>query len=267
MTDLRSHIFPQAKQARFRVGIKWDPLERDDLAEAHALESPAAARVEYAKLARALKAKPRPNGLVSLFSFIPFIRDYQLQEERLRTEKEKRRKALAKYLAQEKMESFDLDLCAFCYDKNGKRHSFVSPVSVEEEEAIGKESAFIHSGDDMTGTGDLFDEDMQVNLSALDPAIESVFFVIVSNHHGFDEIKGGSWSFINTWGETEIFSATLKTQKKDRLHVIGRLMREEESWKLQEIADYCPLDDSEALSLDQRVDAVLSSRYIPKANV
>jgi stress response protein SCP2 len=125
----------------------------------------------------------------------------------------------------------------------------------------------MHTGDDMTGTGDTFDEEILVNLRAIDATIHHVFFVVVSIHHGFDEIKGGFWSIISTKGEQKLFSTHLKGQSRDHLHVMARLSRGDGvNWSLENIAAYVPFDKDEKVPIQERIDRALSSLYLTGRN-
>jgi stress response protein SCP2 len=251
MTSPRSHTINAIKPTHLRVGIKWDPLERDKIKESHALGHANEVRKELAFTLRQIKTQ---QSIIKLLRLTFFFRTKDMKFERLRDQYLARKKALEKFLAQENVNSYDLDLCGFCYDRDGKLVKFVSPESTETRNTMQKQMAFMHSGDDNTGTGEIFDEELLINLYALDEAIHQVFFVVVSINHGFDQIKGGFWSIVHTAGEKELLSATLCTQLQHRVHVMAKLSRNGESWLLDQIADYCSLGKDENIPLHLKMD-------------
>ena len=258
MATLRSYTIDATKQARIRAGIKWDPLERDDIDELHAFGSAQAARKKLASTRRHLA---RLSLFARFLHKISLFNRWGRRIDRMRQHKLAEKKALETTLAQEKLHSYDLDLCCFCYDKAGKLVGFALPDFTEMHGKAEWQSSFLHSGDDTTGTGDAFDEELLINLHTADKTIHTIFLVVLSIHHGFDEINGGFWSVVHTMGEKELMSAFLKTTEKHRTHVIAALTRDENSWTVKEIAEYCPIENNEKNSLQKRIDQMLRSRY------
>jgi stress response protein SCP2 len=261
MADLRRLMINTTPLTHLRVGIKWDPLERDALGEDHAWKSAEEARGELGVVLQEIKSQRFMMKLLGLsFFFRSKIGTYARRcDQNLR-----KQKIIEKYLAQEDLLSHDLDLYCFCYDKDGKFVQFVSPHSTSTHEGDVVQTAFVHSGDDSSGTGDSFDEEMLVKLSAIDAAIDQVFFLIVAVNQGFDEIKGGFWSIVNTIGEVELLFSKIAGQTQDRVYVIAKLSRAESGWVLEELRDFCSPPEIEEMPTPIQVDQVIIDRYLVK---
>ena len=261
MESPRRHTINAAQSPHLRVGIKWDQLERDNIEEAYGIGSAENARAELKALHQQIK---NSEFMAKLFRAIFFLRTHAGKFDRLHDQQIARKKLLQKYVLQDTLPSFDLDLCCFCYDQDGKFLEFISPVLMDTPQARQSQLAFMHSGDDSTGTGEAFDEEILVKLSAINPAIHQVFFVIVSINHGFDQIKGGLWSIVNTSGEKELLSSTLRTELAHTVHVMAKLSRNAAFavWDLNDISHYCPLDKNEKIPLHLRIDRLLTTRYL-----
>jgi stress response protein SCP2 len=140
----------------------------------------------------------------------------------------------------------------------------VSPLSTESRDILDKPLAFMHTGDDDTGTGDTFDEEILVNLPVVDNEITDIFFVILSVNHGFNEIKGGFWSIVRTVDETDLITARLQTTLQDRVHIMARLTRKDSCWELDELGAYGSLNNNEDDLLSERIDQLLTAQYFSK---
>ncbi|MGB9153322.1 MAG: TerD family protein, partial [Alphaproteobacteria bacterium] len=263
MADLRSLTVSESKTTHLRVGIKWDPLERDDIADAYGIESPKEARAELLAIIQQINTA----RLIGKFLKLTVIFSNRGQKfDRTIDQKIAKKKALEKYLSQEKLASYDLDLCCFCYDLHGKLVKFVSPVSSEAKDDLQKKPAFMHTGDATEGTvhesTSTFDEEILVDLTAIDPAIDTVFFVVVSVNHGFNHIKGGFWSIISTKDEEELLSAKMLAKDPHKVHVAAKLTRLGGStWLLDEIVGFPPIDANGKISLQRRIDQAISTYY------
>ncbi len=258
MAALRSYTIPVTQPTYVRVGIKWDPLERDNIDEIYGLGSAENAQAQLDKSSRRIRTFKWVGEFFRIFLLNKLAdRIDGLREQELIVKKD-----MQTYLTQKKVRSYDLDLCCFCYDANGKLAGFISPVFMGEEYLPQGHRAFLHTGDDATGIGDAFDEELLVNLHAVDAGIHAVYFIAVSINHGFDQIKGGFWSIVRTKDETELLSLALQTKLRHRVHVMAKLSRGDGAWTLDEIAEYCPLDPDEKIDLHQRVDRLLVEHYM-----
>jgi len=259
MEGLRSFTIEASKTTHLRVGIKWDPLERDDIADAYGIESLAEARADLVGVTKQIAST---RFMSKLLRMSILFANAGIAMEKTLDQSLAKKKALEKYVSQGKLASYDLDLCCFCYDQNNRMVKYVTPVTLEKQDELQKEPAFMHTGDATTGTSGVFDEEILVNLSAIDPAIEKVFFVITSVNHDFRYIKGGFWNIVSTKDEDELLPTKIVTQAQVRVHVMARLSRFGNAWALDEIAEFCLVDKNEKISIDRRVNQMLKTRYL-----
>lgn len=263
MTQKNRYVLDATKPTYLRVGIKWDPLERDNIDEEHSIGSPRQARMRLEVIAKRLKWLKFGAVFLRLTLALKFLAkdfDNEIREKRAK------QAALQQYLKHEKLHSFDLDLCCFCYGQDGRLVGFVLPDFTEMYGTAQFHPAFLHSGNDTTGTGDMFDEEVLINLHGIDAGIHQVFILVVSQRHGFDRVKGGSWSLITTKDEKEIMSTALKTEKTDRLHVIAKLARNGTSWDVIKVAAFCPLAEDKKVPVQHRIDKLLTGSYVASGN-
>jgi stress response protein SCP2 len=97
--------------------------------------------------------------------------------------------------------------------------------------------------------------------------IHQIFIVVVSVNHGFDRIKGGFWSIVNTKNEEELMSVLMKTAQKHRLHIMASVSRDEASWRVKELSDYCPVENGEKTPLQNQIDKLIRDRYLKEVPV
>ena len=259
MPELRRYTIDAARPTYVRAGIKWDPLERDDIEEMYSFGSVKDARKKLGSVRRWLRFYKFMAGFVRA-TFL--IADMSERFEDWIEHKEAKKVALDKFLTQAKLQSYDLDLCCFCYGKDDKLIGSIAPAYDETSQNLQQDQlAIMHSGDDVTGTGDAFDEELLINLHAIEADIHQMFLVVISVNHGFDKIKGGFWSIIRTKDETELMSAPLHKEPQ-RAHVMAKLTRDGTSWIVDEVAAYCPLNKDEKIPMRQRVDQLLAARFI-----
>lgn len=82
--------------------------------------------------------------------------------------------------------TYDMDLACVMYDREGK---FVDGVSGRPEEATDQTGKIYHSGDDTTGTGDMDDESISVELKDLPDYIHHIIFVAeMQSKHDFNDV-------------------------------------------------------------------------------
>jgi stress response protein SCP2 len=85
------------------------------------------------------------------------------------------------------VESHDMDLACVMYDADG---SFVDGVSGRPEETTDQSGKVYHSGDDTTGTGDLDDETLWVELKDLPDYIHHIVVVVeMQSKHTFNDVE------------------------------------------------------------------------------
>jgi len=247
-----------AQTTYLRVGIKWDPLERDNYEGFYPFHTEEEAR---AQSLAAVKKANNAQFIAKLLDKSFFLARWSGKYERLREHHMAAHAVAERYLEQHHLESFDLDLCCFSYDAQGKMVDFVTPINAGRRNIAKDTPAIMHSGDDTTGTGETFDEELMVLLRAIDHDIHQLFFLIVSIHHGFDEVPRCHWAIVSTKNEKTLLSAGLGGQTH-KVHIMAKLLRDEHGWRLQEIKDYLPLDENDSVPLDQRIDRLIQSQYI-----
>lgn len=263
MTQLRINTIDTAPPTNLRVGLKWDPLARDNIAELHDVESAQEARKTLAAIPGKLWKLSLLAGILRatfMFRKVAAVVDGERQYKLIE------RKDLERYLTQAKLHSYDLDLCCFCYDKDGKLAGFVTPDVTEMHGTSRWDPAFLHAGNDTTGIGEAFDEELLIRLPLVDAAIHQIFIVIVSVNHGFDKIKGGFCSIVSTRHERELMSSVLQTPQQHRLYVMAKITRDEKFWVAREVAEYCSPEGRENALMPRRIDQLLAARYLREGN-
>lgn len=245
-----------------RVGINWDALERDTLDHKKTFKSRTHVWIElvivYIQIVLLFLLACLFRVSLVLWKLAKYARNS-------RRSAQARKNLLEKYLGQKHLASYDLDLCCFCYGRDGALIGFVLPSITEMGGSVGWNEAFMHSGDDDTGTGKIFDELLQVNFERVDVKIDRLFFLAVSLNHGFNDIKGGTWSMVNTKGEEEILSSAFTTPEKKRLCVMADVKREGAAWKVSEILQFYPLVNNKNLPLQGQVDRLIREKLLANA--
>lgn len=259
--SLQRHTLKTPTPTFVRAGIKWDPLHRDDLEELYNIYSEEEAKAllmrteQQIKIFKVIAKFLRSTALIADMAG-PFE---DRIEPRLKIVKD-----LNEYIAQAQLPSYDLDLCCFCYGKDGRFIGSIAPGLNEIEQNLKQpELAFMHSGDDVTGTADAFDEELLINLLAIAPDIHHVFLVVTSVNHGFNEIKGGFWSLVRTKDEFQLMAQELTTNLPHKIHVMARLSRiQEREWEIVEIAEYQPLGNVDEELVVPTISKILPAAYL-----
>lgn len=84
------------------------------------------------------------------------------------------------------VETHDMDLACVLYGADG---AFLDGVSGRPEETIDQSGHIYHSGDDTTGTGDLDDESISVELLDMPTDVHHIVFVAeMQSKHTFDDV-------------------------------------------------------------------------------
>lgn len=257
--SLRQMTIKTDEMPRLRIGLKWDPLERDVLAVEHKLDSPGHALFKYIVYASAsitLRVLMILLRLLLVFSGVV----HALGKHKQRIDRALRAKR--HYLAQRKMPSHDLDLLCFCYDEAGQLAQLISPLSPPPPLTSKARTAIIHSGEDDIGIGDGFDEELAVNLKDVAEDIVQIFFVVASAHHALDKIKGGSCAIISTRNEQVLIDNPLQPTTSHQNYLFAKLRRDGADWSLQEIAHYFHIDEDPHCPLDDTIDAILRNQHL-----
>jgi len=252
MTEVQTFTLEASGSQSIRLGINWTPLLRDKL-EGNRAYSPSKDNLKRVIRLRA--------GMATLWIFALLFRitlilwPLATKLDAYRWKLGLRLKNLYTYLSQKDLPSYDLDLCCFCY-AGGKLVGSVLPSRTEMFGKVGWLEFFNHSGDDVTGIGDIFDEELIVKLKAIDERIDRLFFVILSKNHGFNRIKDGTWALFDTTHETQLTSRSLKTQSANRGYVMAEASRKNGNWVIIEILEFFPVADNET-PVHESVDRVL----------
>ncbi len=250
------------KSAKLRIGIKWNPIERDNLKESLAID-PDNSRARLAQVSSQIKFLWWYRKI--LFATY-FLRNRSRHLSKLVAAKKEEAQKLQDYLSGEGEPSHDLDLCCCCYDRRGQMVKFVSPRTIDKGDTtrthLNGQMAFVHSGDDHTGTGGLIDEEIRINVSAIAPDIHQIFFVIASLHYGFHEVDGCSWSIMTTRDEKVILSKAVDANLSHRIYMIAKLERKELSWTLKKLDHYFPMEIESKSTLGNQLHELIKQHYL-----
>lgn len=132
------------------------------------------------------------------------------------------------------VETFDLDISCVMYGADGE---FLDGVSGRPEEMADQSGKVYHSGDDTTGSGDLDDEYISVELADMPDDVHHIIFVVeVQSKHTFADV-----------GEPRVHLADTKSgaiQHQVDLSgpytafIYGRIFRDGADWKFHYIGEY-----------------------------
>lgn len=132
------------------------------------------------------------------------------------------------------VETFDMDLACVMYDAAGK---FVDGVSGRPEEMTDQSAHVYHSGDDTTGTGDLDDEAISVELKDMPDYIQHIIFVVeVQSKHTFETITDPRIRIAD--GKTDATQFEAPMLGDYTAFVFARLFRRDDQWMFHYIGDY-----------------------------
>lgn len=256
--SLQTMTVTAEEMPRLRVGLKWDPMERDVIAVVHKLHSPFKTQMQ-------ILWSYIPSfiyGLLGFFLgtlyFFPYIAG---KFRKKRRDIAARRAAKKKFMRQRKLPSYDLDLLCFCYDGDGKLTQLVAPIAVMGDRAP-PGAAIMHSGEASTGMGEGFDEEILINLKDVAAGIQQMIFVVASEHHAIRQVKAAACAIINTKNEQPLLSRDLRHRSDHKNFIFARLRRADGGWSLQEIGDYFHIDADPDCPLDDTIDDILRNRYL-----
>ena len=132
------------------------------------------------------------------------------------------------------VETHDLDLACVMYGADGE---FLDGVSGRPDENADQSGKVYHSGDDTTGTGDLDDEAISVELRDLPADIRHVIFVVeMQSKHTFADVDIPTVSIADGKTHKVQFEAIMEGPRT--AFVFGRLVRQGEDWLFHYIGDY-----------------------------
>jgi len=121
----------------------------------------------------------------------------------------------------------DLDASAILFDAQGNALDFVW-----FSQLASKDGSIRHSGDNLTGDGDGDDEQIVVNLSAVNPQVQSIVFVITSySRQTFDRVANVFARVVDlSAGENEVTRYDLANGGNNTASVIAKLQRSGAGW-------------------------------------
>jgi tellurium resistance protein TerZ len=130
----------------------------------------------------------------------------------------------------------DLDASAILLDANGNAVDIVS-----FSQLASKDGSIRHSGDNLTGAGDGDDEQIAVNLNAVNAAVKSIVFVITSySGQKFSAVKNVYARVVDTSAnpENEIVRYDLAESANNTANVIAKISRDGAGWAFTAIGEY-----------------------------
>jgi tellurium resistance protein TerZ len=126
-------------------------------------------------------------------------------------------------------QSIDLDASALLFNAAG-----VLVDQVWFQQLVSQDGAVRHTGDNRTGTGDGDDESIQVDLSRLPAAVETLVFTVNSfTGQDFSQIENASCRLLDeTGGDSEIAKFTLSGSGRHTAQIMAKLTRDGTGWTM-----------------------------------
>lgn len=140
--------------------------------------------------------------------------------------------------------NFDLDLCCLTFDKDGNILSLVDP---DAWNAIDESGKVYHSGDNMTGEGDIDDEQIYIDINKLPKEIHEIFIFVQSDcKHPIHEINDPKIHLTYSKSNEKIIESAFdkKTEDDQYGYVFCRIYRNGANWKLEHIDGYCAFEEN-----------------------
>lgn len=136
------------------------------------------------------------------------------------------------------VDTWDVDLGCVMYDAKGNA---VDGVSGKPDETADRSGKIYHTGDDTTGTGDLDDEQISIELKDLPDYIHHIVFVVeIQSAHKFGDLGLPSARIADGSTDENQLEATLDRPEganKDA-YVFARIYRGESGWMLHFIDQF-----------------------------
>jgi len=126
-------------------------------------------------------------------------------------------------------QSIDLDASALLFDAAG-----VLVDQVWFKQLVSQDGAVRHTGDNLTGDGEGDDESIQVDLSRLPAAVETLVFTVNSfTGQDFSQIENASCRLLDeTGGDTEIAKFNLTGSGRHTAQIMAKLSRDGAGWTM-----------------------------------
>ncbi len=159
--------------------------------------------------------------------------------------------------------SHDMDLLCFCYDKDGNKIDFISPLA---DHMINEDLSILHSGDNPDGVSALEDEEILVRLPMIADNLHLMVFVVDNQNHSFDQVGGDQIRAVDTSVEEDYFVHNLSDGCEfghKQTFIFAMLVRTEDGkWELREISEYVKVNADEDCPLDDSIDDIIRNRYL-----
>ncbi|MFD9734462.1 TerD family protein [Umezawaea sp. NPDC059074] len=126
-------------------------------------------------------------------------------------------------------QSIDLDASALLFDAAG-----VLVDQVWFKQLVSQDGAVRHTGDNLTGDGEGDDESIQVDLSRLPAAVETLVFTVNSfTGQDFSQIENASCRLLDeTGGDSEIAKFNLTGSGRHTAQIMAKLSRDGAGWTM-----------------------------------
>jgi len=129
--------------------------------------------------------------------------------------------------------SIDLDASAALFDTGG---NLVDQVWFGQLKS--RDGSVRHSGDNLTGAGEGDDEQIQVDLTKVPSAIQSVIFVVSSySRDTFDSIDNAYCRLVDASTDSEILRYSLTGQGAHTAQIMLSLYRKDSGWSVRAIGE------------------------------
>jgi len=129
--------------------------------------------------------------------------------------------------------SIDLDASAALFDSGG---NLVDQVWFQQLNS--RDGSVRHSGDNLTGAGEGDDEQIQVDLSKVPSAIQSVIFVVSSySRDTFDSIDNAYCRLVDASTGSEVLRYSLTGQGAHTAQIMLSLYRKDSAWSVRAIGE------------------------------
>lgn len=130
-------------------------------------------------------------------------------------------------------ESIDLDASCLMFDANKQ---IVETVWFRQLESQNR--SVVHTGDNLTGEGDGDDEVIEVDLTKVDPTVQSLVFLITSfRGQTFEKIESAFCRLVNKETNVELARFNLSGKNAYTGQVMAKVYRENGAWVMKAIGE------------------------------
>jgi tellurium resistance protein TerZ len=127
-----------------------------------------------------------------------------------------------------KAQSIDLDASCMIFDAQGQ---LIDQVWFQQLKS--NDGAVVHTGDNRTGAGDGDDESIVVDLVALQPAAQSLVFVVNSfTGQNFSQIENAFCRLIDNTDNSELARYELTGSGTHNAQIMAKVVRDGQGWSM-----------------------------------